>query len=100
MLRKRIPSISVQELESQLKAKPEIVDVREPGEYRSAHIPGAKNIPLGEMATYHPEQPVYVICQSGMRSKRAAKMLRSNGFDVTNVRGGMSAWSGPIRGGK
>ena len=37
---------------------------------------------------------VVVICQSGMRSKQASKLLRKQGFNkVTNVKGGMNAWS-------
>ncbi|CZQ92774.1 rhodanese signature 1 [Trichococcus palustris] len=97
---KSIPTISTKELANKLPEKPQIIDVREPNEYVSGHIPGAKNVPLGKIGSYTPRGKVYVICQSGMRSKRAAKTLESKGFDVVNVSGGMSAWSGATRGGK
>lgn len=97
---KSVPSISTKELEQKLKQKPFILDVREPYEFQGGHIPGAKNIPLGKIASYNTDKPVFVICQSGMRSKRAAKQLLAKGIEVTNVSGGMSSWSGPTKGGK
>lgn len=96
----RISSLSTRELAEKLPQKPLILDVREPYEFASGHIPGAKNVPLGKIGSYKTDKPVYVICQSGMRSKRAAKQLQAKGIDVTNVSGGMSSWSGPIKGGK
>lgn len=100
MFFKRTPSISTNELESKLPERPSIIDVREPHEFSSGHISGAKNVPLRKVDKYLPKETTYVICQSGMRSKRATKMLLANGYDVINVRGGMSAWTGAIRGGK
>jgi len=97
---KSIPTISTKELENKLSEKPQIIDVREPNEFISGHIPGAKNVPLRKVASYTPKGKIYVVCQSGGRSKNAAKTLESKGFDVVNVSGGMSAWSGPTRGGK
>lgn len=100
MFFKRTPTISTSELESKLSEKPQVIDVREPHEFKNGHIPGAKNVPLGKIPAYTPKGQVYVVCQSGMRSKRAAKMLLKQGHDVTNVRGGMMAWAGAKRGGK
>lgn len=100
MLFKRVPSISTKELEGKLQKKPTIIDVREPSEFRSGHIPGAKNVPLSKISTFNPKGKVHVICQSGMRSKRAAKQLMKKGHDVVNIRGGMMAWTGAKRGGK
>lgn len=97
---KSIPTISTKELANKLPEKPQIIDVREPNEFVSGHIPGAKNVPLGKIGSYTPKGKVYVICQSGGRSKNAAKTLEAKGFDVVNVSGGMSAWSGATRGGK
>lgn len=97
---KRIPSISTKALQEKLPQKPLVLDVREPSEFRSGHIIGAKNVPVGKIGTYQTDKPVYVICQSGMRSKRAAKQLQAKGINVTNVSGGMSSWAGPTRGGK
>jgi len=42
------------------------------------------------------KETLYVICHSGVRSKLAAKKLKKNGYDVINVRGGMSAWTGKV----
>lgn len=98
----RIPSISTTELEEKLNGTIELLDVRTPGEYRSGHIMKAKNVPLDKIMNYagEKEEPVYVICQSGARSKRAATVLKKKGYDVINVRGGMSLWSGRVKGGK
>ncbi|MGP6139312.1 MULTISPECIES: rhodanese-like domain-containing protein [unclassified Jeotgalibaca] len=98
----RIQSISTTQLEQKLTENIELLDVRTTGEYRSGHIAKAKNVPLDKISTYSgkKEKPVYVICQSGARSQRAASALKKKGYDVTNVRGGMNQWSGKIRGGK
>ncbi|WP_099225107.1 rhodanese-like domain-containing protein [Listeria costaricensis] len=96
---KRIPSISTAELAEKLAAKPLLLDVREPHEFRAGHIPRAKNIPLGQVASFQSEEPVYVICASGMRSKRAVKLLRKKGVEAINVKGGMMLWQGLTKGG-
>lgn len=97
----RNTAITTKELENDLLKKT-ILDVRTPGEYRTGHISNAKNIPLDKIAAYAgpTETPVYVICQSGMRSKRAAGILKRKGYTAINVRGGMSQWTGTIKGGK
>ncbi len=41
-------------------------------------------------------ETLYVICHSGVRSKMAAKKLKKKGYDVVNVQGGMSAWTGKV----
>ncbi|EXJ23143.1 Rhodanese-like domain protein [Alkalibacterium sp. AK22] len=97
----RSKSISTKELETKLNSRVELLDVRMPGEYRAGHIPGAKNIPLNKIEQYQGKtnEPVHVICQSGMRSRKAASVLKKNGYDVVNVRGGMMQWNGKTRGG-
>ncbi|MER2295318.1 MAG: rhodanese-like domain-containing protein [Desemzia incerta] len=100
MFFRKIPTISTTDLENKLAEKPQIIDVREPHEFRSGHIPGAKNVPLGKVTQYTPSSKTYVICQSGMRSKQATKLLFKQGHDVVNVRGGMMSWTGAKRGGK
>ena len=94
----KIDSISTSELEQKLKKIIQLLDVRTPSEYRNGHIQGAKNVPLNEIARYAPEtnEIVYVICHSGVRSKMAAKKLKKKGYDVVNVQGGMSAWTGKV----
>ncbi|AEB30956.1 rhodanese-like domain protein [Carnobacterium sp. 17-4] len=100
MFFKTVSSISTNELEKKLVERPQIIDVREAHEFQGGHIPGAKNVPLGKIAHYTPNGKVYVICQSGMRSKKASKSLMKQGYDVVNVRGGMSSWAGAKKGGK
>lgn len=98
----RIPSISTADLQQKLDSNLVLLDVRTPSEYRGGHIASAKNVPLSKIAGYQQrsDEPVYVICQSGMRSKQAAKILKKKGYEVVNVTGGMNRWSGPTRGGK
>lgn len=95
-------SISASELQQKLTTKPEVIDVREKSEFASGHIQGAKNIPLSKMNSYEKrnKETVYVICQSGMRSRQAVKQLRNRGIDAINIRGGMNAWRGVVKGGK
>ncbi len=93
----KMKSVTTSELETLLKDKPEILDVREPHEFKNGHILGAKNLPLGKVETYTGKGPVYVICQSGMRSSSAAKILKKMDVDVINVKGGMSMWRGAVK---
>lgn len=96
-------SISTKDLEAILaKKKITLLDVRTKEEYQGGHIKEARNFPLDQIQAYrHPvSEPVYLICQSGMRSKRAAKTLTKMGYDVVNITGGMSAYTGKIIGGK
>lgn len=74
----------------------ELIDVREPSEYASEHIPGAKLVPLSR---FDPSQiqnthnKLILHCQSGNRSAQAAQKLLANGFEqVTHLQGGISAW--------
>jgi rhodanese-related sulfurtransferase len=77
-----------------------IIDVRDPGEYGTGHIIGAKNVPLSriqsggsEIAPKRKEKPVIVYCDNGSRSAKAASLLRSQGFSkVVNLSGGLGAW--------
>jgi rhodanese-related sulfurtransferase len=95
---KGVRQISTSELKTELKDKnKQFVDVRTPGEFKSNHIRGFKNIPLHLLGQKTNElskdNEVVVICQSGMRSSKASKILKKHGFkQVTNVKGGMSAW--------
>ncbi|MHC5268571.1 rhodanese-like domain-containing protein [Enterococcus sp. LJL98] len=97
-----IPSITVKELEGKLTQNITLLDVRSPSEYRGGHITKTINLPLNKITGYtgDKDQDVYLICQSGMRSKSAAKQLKKMGYNVINVRGGMNQWTGKIRGGK
>jgi rhodanese-related sulfurtransferase len=79
------------------KEVPFVLDVREPWEFGQGHVPGAVNIPLGQLpgrvAELSPERPVAVICAHGNRSQSAAALLGQKGFrKVYNVLGGTVGW--------
>lgn len=94
----KIDSISTFELEKKLNSQIQLIDVRTPLEFQRGHIKNAKNVPLNEIGQFSPikDEKIYVICQSGARSKLAAKKLKKREFDVVNVQGGMHAWRGKI----
>lgn len=78
--------------------KLEILDVREKTEFESGHISNAKSLPLSEFPiSLDKETTYYVICHSGGRSSRACEQLSTEGYDVVNVLGGMSAWRGEVK---
>jgi rhodanese-related sulfurtransferase len=91
-----VPEVDVAELARQRAAGAPLIDVREPDEYRDAHVPGAQHIPLGtvpdNLDAVPGARPVYVICAKGGRSYRAAEFYRSQGIDAINVAGGTNAW--------
>ena len=98
---KGVRQITATQLKHELKeanANKQFIDVRTPGEFKGNHIRGFRNIPLDQLLqssdSLSKDQEVVLICQSGMRSNKASKSLRKSGFEkVTNVKGGMSAWS-------
>ena len=69
-----------------------LLDTRTPGEYRRGHIEGSKNIPVDELRQRIDEieqgKKVYVICQSGLRSYIATRILEGYGFEAYNFAGG------------
>lgn len=69
-----------------------LLDVRTPGEYSRGHIEGFKNIPVDELREHLEEieknKPVYVICQSGLRSYIATCILEGSGYEAYNFSGG------------
>ena len=76
-----------------------IVDVRERFEHQLHPFPGANNIPLAEIPDkikeWRKDQTIYLLCQSGLRSKQAQLFLQSQGFsNVINVTGGLSGKTG------
>ncbi|MBP1996888.1 rhodanese-like domain-containing protein [Paenibacillus eucommiae] len=78
-----------------------LVDVREPREFQRGYIAGAVNIPLSQLQRRIGEipqkEPVYLYCQSGVRSKQAAAVLRRNGcIYLAHLSGGMKVWEGPM----
>jgi rhodanese-related sulfurtransferase len=75
-----------------------LLDVREPLEFRHAHIAGSTHIPMQEvprrLTELSPEAEIVVICHHGMRSAQVAGFLEGRGFiNVSNLSGGIDAWS-------
>ena len=75
----------------------QLVDVRNPGEAAAGMIPGAVNIPVGQLpdrlGELDPAKPTVVYCAGGYRSSVAASLLRQRGFaDVSDILGGYNAW--------
>ncbi|HVA65013.1 MAG TPA: molybdopterin-synthase adenylyltransferase MoeB [Terriglobales bacterium] len=98
-----IPEVTATELQRELEAglAPFILDVREPHEFQIGRIPGATLIPLGELekrlAELDPKLEIVAQCRSGVRSLKAAKILRAAGFGkVRNLKGGILAWSDEV----
>ncbi|MFT3742789.1 MAG: rhodanese-like domain-containing protein [Pyrinomonadaceae bacterium] len=79
------------------KAYSQFIDVRTPEEYAGGHAARATNIPLDTMTAsldkLEKNEPVYIICQTGNRSKKAAEILKQAGYNnILNVTGGTVAW--------
>ena len=95
---KGIRQISTNDLKKELNDKnKQFIDVRTPGEFKTNNISGFKNIPLQvldeKVKELSKDKEIVLICQSGMRSSKASKKLKKQGFkQVTNVKGGMSFW--------
>lgn len=75
-----------------------LLDVREPREFRIAHIAGSVSMPLAmiplRLNELNPEQEIVAICHHGMRSQQAARYLEQQGFKkLINLNGGIDAWA-------
>ena len=75
----------------------QLIDVREDDEHAAAHIPGASNIPLSEFMARVDEisedEPVLLVCNTGVRSSQAALYLASMGYeDIYNLEEGTKGW--------
>ncbi len=98
--------ITPEEVKDKLDAGEEftLVDVREPWEFETAHIDGAKLMPMGDVpARAHqeldPEDHIVVICHHGVRSMNVTAWLRQQGFEkAQTMRGGIDAWSRRVDG--
>ena len=82
-----------------INKKAQVIDVRTTEEFTRGHIRQSKLIPLSNFAEQLPlaklkqDKPVLVICESGMRARRAAAILEKQGYtDVAVLDGGMRAW--------
>ncbi|MFD1360681.1 rhodanese-like domain-containing protein [Lentibacillus salinarum] len=82
--------------------KAQLIDVREPNEFDKGHILGARNIPLTQMkqrlVELRQDKPVYLYCQGGSRSARAAQLLHKKGYDdISQLKGGFKKWTGKVK---
>jgi rhodanese-related sulfurtransferase len=74
-----------------------ILDVRQPGEFETDHVPKATNIPLGELrerlSEINCENQVLVYCEVGQRSYYASRLLRQHGIAAKNISGGFRCYN-------
>lgn len=76
-----------------------LIDVRTPGEFASAHIPGSVNVPLdllrahrANLSTEH-DDPIVLVCAAGPRADQAREVLEKAGFGQLSVlKGGLTSW--------
>jgi rhodanese-related sulfurtransferase len=99
--KENIKVINVNDIDN-LIGKVELIDIREPYEYKDGSIRSAKNIPMGELLSepskyLKKEKEYYIVCHSGARSKRACGLLVKQGFNVVNVAGGVGSYVGTKR---
>ena len=78
-----------------------LVDVRDPDEYKVAHIPGSVNVPLARLRRIgsvgpDPDTPVFLYCLSGARADKAAKRLEKKGYTNVKSIGGINTYDGRI----
>ncbi|MFE9040164.1 rhodanese-like domain-containing protein [Streptomyces sp. NPDC012421] len=78
---------------------PRLLDVRTPGEFRAAHIPGSSNVPLHTLRAHraelvgHLDAETVLVCRSGQRAKEAERALAEAGLPELRVLdGGIAAW--------
>jgi len=81
-----------------------LLDVREPWEFETAFMPGAKLIPMGDVPSrahqeLDPDDHIVVVCHHGVRSLNVTAWLRQQGFEkAQSMRGGIDAWSRTVDG--
>jgi adenylyltransferase/sulfurtransferase len=96
--------VTVQEMKKALddpKHGIRVIDVREPDEYQIAHVKGVPLFPLSVLPNrfteLDPNTQIYIHCKSGVRSMKALKFLREQGFKyLKSVKGGINAWADEI----
>jgi rhodanese-related sulfurtransferase len=83
------------------KKKNVILDVRTPQEYAAGHLEDAvlldwrDNVKfMQEVENYDKSKTYYIYCRSGRRSNSAAKYMKSKGFKVYDMQGGINNWCG------
>jgi rhodanese-related sulfurtransferase len=91
----QIPQLTPAQAADRIEAV--LLDVREAAELAEGRIAGSTHIPLGQLPARTFEldrnRPVITVCRSGGRSSQAAQFLAGQGYDVTNLDGGMTRWT-------
>jgi rhodanese-related sulfurtransferase len=95
-----VPEIAPAALSGALAAArpPQLLDVRTPQEYAAGHVDGAVSAPITSLAErltqlgLDPARPVVAICLTAHRSIPAVRLLRAQGFEASQLAGGMLAW--------
>ncbi|MDQ1814764.1 rhodanese-like domain-containing protein [Massilia scottii] len=94
---KRASTLQVTQLMN--RGKTVLVDIRSADEFAKGHLRDAKNIPLADLSSRIAEldkaknKTIVVVCQTGARADKAAKILEAAGFtDVVGLDGGLTAW--------
>lgn len=95
-------TITPEEVQKKIEAGEQlnVIDVREDDEVATGMIPGAQHIALGSIESRHEEldksKEYIMVCRSGGRSGRACEYLEEQGYNVTNMSGGMLDWQGEV----
>ncbi len=92
-----VPTVRVEDV----SADAVILDVREDDEWRFGRIAGAMHIPMNQVpqrlsydpGPLTPDVPIVVVCKMGGRSAQVTAWLRHQGYDASNLEGGMLAWA-------
>ena len=88
--------IPVERAKELVRQGAQLVDVREPDEFARGHLPGAVNLPLGQIDQHAGalgSKPTILYCQSGMRSQRALQLLKKRRLDQVYNLGALTRWS-------
>lgn len=92
--------IDVNDIEK-LLGKINLIDVREDFEYKSGHVPTAKNIPMKEVLEdpdkyLDKNKEYYIVCRTGRKSNLTCNELKLKGFKIVNVTGGTESYEGTL----
>jgi rhodanese-related sulfurtransferase len=92
-----LENVSVHDLAAAIERGDPVVDVRNPDEYASGHVPTAVLMPMhtvpARVDELRSETPVYVICAVGARSYQVGEFLAAHGIPSRNVVGGTTEWA-------
>lgn len=88
-------------LQDESRAKPLLLDVREPWEFETCKIEGSQSLPMRSipqrLAELDADAEIVAICHHGMRSQQVAAFLEQNGFGkLYNLQGGVAAWAAQV----